>query len=137
MRTVKRVTGICRTLRPLGLLAVVVVAACSAPSPTVQLPRVNGPLQVVKGEQLTISLEANPTTGFAWELAAPLDTKVVALVSHDYQRSDAARVGAGGTDVWVFKAIGAGSTTIALEYRRPWEKDSPPADRKTYPIVVR
>ena len=124
-------------VRPLLMAVAVLVSAC-APSPAVaQLPKPNAPLQVATGEQLTISLDANPTTGFEWRLATPLNEKVVALVGHAYQPPDNSRIGAGGTDVWTFKAVGSGSTTIILEYRRPWEKDTPATERKTYPIVVR
>lgn len=123
--------------RPLLLLTILIATACAQPPPTVHLPHPNEPLEVGKGEQLSFTLDANPTTGFTWQLAAPLDETVIALVSHDYQPPDTSRVGAGGTDVWTFKAVGTGRTTITLEYRRPWEKDVPPADRKTYSVVVR
>jgi inhibitor of cysteine peptidase len=117
-------------------LLLATASACHHPAVT-RIPYPNGPLEIGKGEPLTITLDANPTTGFEWQLAAPLDDKVMKLIGHDFRRSETARVGAGGTDVWTFKAIGTGSTTITLEYRRPWEKDVPPAARKTFPIVVR
>ena len=113
------------------------VSACRHIPATAELPKPNAPLQIVTGEQLTIALDANPTTGFAWQLATPLDQTVVTLVNHAYQPPDDSKIGAGGTDVWTFKAIGPGSTIITLEYRRPWEKDSPAAERKTYRVVVR
>jgi inhibitor of cysteine peptidase len=45
--------------------------------------------------------------------------------------------GAGGTELWTFKAVGAGKTTIALNYARPWEKDIPPAKSETFTVDVR
>ena len=118
------------------LLLALVAGACHHP-PVARIPSPNGPLEIGKGEPLTITLDANPTTGFEWQLAAPLDDKVMKLIGHTFRPTDSAREGAGGTDVWTFKAIGTGSTTIMLEYRRPWEKDVPPAAHKTFPVVVR
>ena len=124
-------------VQPLLAAVAVLVSVCSSSRAPAQLPKPNAPFQIASGEQLTISLDANPTTGFEWQLAAPLDEKVVALVKHAYQPPDNSTIGAGGTDVWTFKAVGPGSTTITLDYRRPWEKDTPAAERKTYPVVVR
>ncbi len=122
-------------LLPMAML--ILGAACSTQPTAAQLPKLNAPLQVAQGEQLTISLDANPSTGFAWQLATPLDEKVVTLVSHANQPPDNSSIGASGTDVWTFKAVGPGSTAITLEYRRPWEKDVPAAERKTYSLLVR
>jgi inhibitor of cysteine peptidase len=123
--------------RPLLPLLAIVVAACAHQPPAVQMPGPNRALEVAQGEQLTITLDANPTTGFQWQLAAPLDEKVITLVGNEHQRAGTAGIGAGGTDVWTFKAVGTGSATIVLEYRRPWEKDVPAAERKRFAVVVR
>ena len=125
-----------RRVRLVLLLLALVAGACHH-APVTRIPSANGPLDISKGDPLTISLDANPTTGFEWQLAAPLDDKVLKLIAHDFHPSATARVGAGGTDVWTFKAIGTGSTTITLEYRRPWEKDVPPAAHKNFPVVIR
>jgi inhibitor of cysteine peptidase len=119
------------------LLLAVLAIACGRQIQMTHIPKPNGPLEIVKDEQLTVALDANPTTGFQWQLAAPLDERVIKVVKHEYQGPDTSRMGAGGTDVWTFKAVGAGNTTIVLEYRRPWEKDVPAADRKTFPVLVR
>ena len=136
MRCMKVEATPLRSVRLVLLLLALVASACHHP-PVARIPSLNGPLEIGKGEPLTITLDANPTTGFEWQLAAPLDAKVMKLIGHDFRPSDTSRVGSGGTDVWTFKAIGTGSTTITLEYRRPWEKDVPPAGRKTFPVVVR
>lgn len=128
--------NIVQRARPLWCSLLLVASACHHVT-MAQLPHPNGPLEVASGEQLTITLDANPTTGFQWQLAAPLDEKVLTLVGTAYQRADPARIGTGGTDVWTFKAVGKGNAAIVLEYRRPWEKDMPAAERKTYSVVVR
>jgi len=43
-------------------------------------------------------------------------------------------MGAPGFEVLSFKAGAKGNAVIELEYRRPWEKDTPPD--KTHKVVV-
>jgi inhibitor of cysteine peptidase len=94
------------------------------------------PIEVRVGEEFVIILKANPTTGYQWQLAQPLDEGKVELVGSEYKAPEGDRVGAGGTEVWTFKAVGAGKTTIALEYVRPWEKDAPPAETRAFTVVI-
>jgi inhibitor of cysteine peptidase len=42
--------------------------------------------------------------------------------------------GSGGTQIFQFAADVSGSAKITLEYRRPWEKDAPPA--KTFSVTI-
>ena len=46
-------------------------------------------------------------------------------------------VGAGGNETFRFTASAAGTTTLSLEYRRPWETDQPAAQTYTLQVVVR
>jgi inhibitor of cysteine peptidase len=75
-------------------------------------------VQAKVGDQIVISLEANPTTGYSWQLQSGLDDAVVSFVKEEYQQGATASglVGAGGTDRIEFKAVGAGTTTISLAY---------------------
>lgn len=71
---------------------------------------------------LTIGLCSNPTTGFQWpELAEIGDVLVVEQVDHEFTPPAAGTAGASGKDTWTFKAIKKGTTTISMEYSRPWE----------------
>lgn len=71
---------------------------------------------------LTIGLCSNPTTGFQWpELAEIGDVLVVEQVDHEFTPPAAGTAGASGKDTWTFKAIKQGTTTISMEYSRPWE----------------
>jgi len=86
------------------------------------------------GQQIIITIPSNATTGYAWELAT-LDTAVVENTDQTYITPVSDLAGAGGWERWTFKAIGAGSTTLRLEYRRSWEPDTvDPAD--TFEITV-
>lgn len=97
----------------------------------------NVPIEVQVGQEFAITLGSNPTTGYRWQLAEPLDESRLKLVGSEYKAPETERVGAGGREVWTFKAVGAGKTSIALRYVRPWEKDVPPAETRTFVIVVR
>lgn len=96
-----------------------------------------GPIEVKKGSEFSVGLDSNPTTGYSWRLACPLDGSVVALVGSEYERRGTPRIGAGGEEVWTFRAVGWGKTGIEFEYSRPWEKDRPPAEKKTFEVTVR
>ena len=93
------------------------------------------------GTQFALLLESNPTTGYGWQLAEPLDESLVILVSKEYEQSKESTasegeemVGVGGEDVWTFRAVGEGKTEISLKYVRSWEPSSP--DDETITITV-
>ena len=89
------------------------------------------------GKEFTIAIAANPTTGYMWQFAKPLDEKIVKLVGSTYQHDDHKNmVGSGGHELWTFKATGKGKTTIEMKYVRSWEKDQPPIRVATYNVEV-
>jgi predicted secreted protein len=45
-------------------------------------------------------------------------------------------VGAGGSEIWTFKAVGRGRTVVRLKCVRPWEQDVPPVEIAEYEILV-
>jgi inhibitor of cysteine peptidase len=46
-------------------------------------------------------------------------------------------IGGGGAHEWNFRAVGKGTGTLSLGYRRPWEKDAAPAKTFTLTMVVK
>ncbi|MCX5715841.1 MAG: protease inhibitor I42 family protein [Candidatus Omnitrophica bacterium] len=90
-----------------------------------------------KGQQFIITLESNRTTGYEWQIASPLDKKIVKFIDSMYSvKHKNSLVGAGGDEKWIFRAIGKGKTTISLKYIRAWEKDTPPAQTADYTVIV-
>ena len=80
-------------------------------------------VEVEVGSLMTVTLESNVTTGFQWQLAENSDDTVLELVGNEYedpQEAGSEAVGAGGDEVWRFEAVGAGRTTLVLEYNQPW-----------------
>jgi inhibitor of cysteine peptidase len=79
-----------------------------------------GSVEASVGDEITISLAGNPTTGYTWNVLQPRNADVVAFDDRDYEaESDA--VGAGGTEELTFEAVAAGEATIELGYFQPWE----------------
>jgi len=107
------------------------------PTPSEPVPHAET-IEVTVGEEFTISLDSNPTTGYSWELTGPLPAWLE-LIGSEYipTPTDPPMVGSGGIEEWTFRANAAGTATITFEYRRPWEEDQPPAERKTFVIVAR
>ena len=89
------------------------------------------------GSRFAVRLHSNPSTGYGWQLAKPLDEKIVVLVTNDYIHPDTRLIGAGGNEVWIFKAVGRGQAEIALKYVRSWEKDRSPAQTNMFTVVVK
>lgn len=70
----------------------------------------------------SLTMDANPTTGYQWELSNPVDSRYLALLSNQYVApSPAGRIGQSGHQVLTFQSLKAGITSIALKYCRPWD----------------
>ena len=89
------------------------------------------------GDELVIELPSNASTGYAWSIREPTASDIVAFESVTYVMDDAPEgmSGVGGTEVFRFRATGAGTTTIRLEYVRSWEPDDS-ADTHTQDVTV-
>jgi inhibitor of cysteine peptidase len=94
------------------------------------------PITVKTGQEFTITLVSNPTTGYRWDLDKPIDGKLVQLVTNDYVRPNTTLIGAGGKQVWTFKAVAEGKTQIDLKYFRSWEKDVEPVQKTNFVVVI-
>ena len=88
------------------------------------------------GEEFQVVLESNVTTGYGWQLEAPLDGAVLELVGDRYEAPDTDLVGAAGRQVLGFRAVGDGSTFIQLWYVRPFDDPPEPADRAQFEVIV-
>jgi inhibitor of cysteine peptidase len=104
---------------------------------TVVTEQTRGVVNLKAGALLEVRLEANHTTGYSW-IAAPVANPVLMMQGKAaYQENAAAdKMGAGGVEVWRFKAVKAGKQGLQFEYRRPWEKGSPPAKVVTFSVTV-
>jgi inhibitor of cysteine peptidase len=90
-------------------------------------------------QEFTISLQANPTTGYDWKTVS-FDTSLITLVKKDYNQDDHSGkplVGSGGTDFFTFKALKTGETKITFIYYRPWEAPKPEDQRQVFTVVIK
>jgi predicted secreted protein len=69
-----------------------------------------------------VVLCSNPSAGFEWSEGAQIgNPAIVEQVSHEYIAPGEQLMGAAGTEVWTFKALESGETTIYVEYSQPWD----------------
>lgn len=93
-------------------------------------------VEATVGDTITLVLDSNVTTGYAWNLTQDLDTEVVRHVSDDYETTDDEDLdGGGGEETWVFEAVGPGTTDVALTYYFENEPDEPTEDFR-FTVVV-
>jgi inhibitor of cysteine peptidase len=80
-------------------------------------------LEVASGDSFTVLLCSNTTTGFKWSETAEIgDQSILQQDRHEFISPDSTgTVGAPGKEKWTFKALKAGTSTIDIEYSRPWE----------------
>jgi len=84
-------------------------------------------LEVAVGEVFTVTLCSNPTTGFQWSESAQIsDPTVLEQVDHKFVAPEAKgkgppAPGTPGQEIWTFKALKEGESTISMEYSQPWE----------------
>jgi inhibitor of cysteine peptidase len=111
-----------------------VLFACSpAPKPvSVEVPcdefyesrHISRDADIPVGAALQVILCSNPSTGFQWEEARISDPAVLEELSHEFVSPESKPPpppGTPGQDVWTFKALKAGESTISVDYSRPWE----------------
>ena len=87
---------------------------------------------------VVVTLESNSSTGFSWELTKISDETVLKQVDQKYEGPGAgAPPGAGGQEVWTFKVLKKGTSSISMEYSRPWEGGEKAAETFNLTVVVK
>jgi inhibitor of cysteine peptidase len=121
----------------LCVLGVATIAGCGSGTTGNKTQGTVSSMKVTAGQTFTISLQSNQTTGYQWQLAAPLNTKVVKKVSSIYKPdTSGSAVGTGGVEIWTFKAEGKGAADIKMKYVRPGDKSAKPAEERVFKITV-
>ncbi len=82
-------------------------------------------LKLAVGQQATIELEENPSTGYRWVVDAKASVNASILRIHDRGFSQKAGgkplLGAPGIHRWSIEATSAGSASVTFVYGRSWE----------------
>jgi len=118
-----------------AVVAVVTLSGCAEPSETIVLTGANdGTKQrLAVDQELTITLEANPTTGYQWAVDGALPVQLEQVGESEYESGSSA-IGAGGTEVWTFKGKQPGRGVLKLKYWRSFEPTAAPVD--TFELTV-
>jgi inhibitor of cysteine peptidase len=93
-------------------------------------------IQCNVGGTISIVLDSNPSTGYQWQLAHSPDGELLKLLNSTYRAPITELVGAGGKEIWSFKALSVGQRTIVFEYVRSWEKNKEPVKRTTFTVNI-
>jgi inhibitor of cysteine peptidase len=80
-------------------------------------------IRLKTGEELSIRLPENPTTGFRWAVEDAHDG-TIEFTGAELLGSGTAP-GAGGTRALRFKALKKGHANVKLVLRRDWQRDAP------------
>jgi len=83
-------------------------------------------LTLNSGEEITIKLCSNPSTGFQWsEIPENDNTEVLTQSSHDFliqgDKGTPLPPGTPGCEVWTFTTQDTGQSQLYFEYSRNWE----------------
>jgi inhibitor of cysteine peptidase len=92
------------------------------------------------GDQLSLSLKSNPSTGYSWFLTPPNSPyiEVLGMLTGDYEAGTPGMLGAPGRQVFrvgcTSLCVAGSQAEVLLTYQRPWEKS--PIDSKKIKINV-
>jgi inhibitor of cysteine peptidase len=93
------------------------------------------PIKVQPGDEFSIALASNPSTGFRWKMTLPEDQETVTFLGASHVASEEVMPGVPGKEVYKFKAVTPGATNVEFVYERPWEPKAAPT-RKSFTILV-
>jgi predicted secreted protein len=97
----------------------------------------DGQVTVELGQTFPVTLESNPSTGYGWEWVDTEDSIVEQVGEAEFiphETGDPPLAGAGGWEIFTFKAVSSGQMTLKLVYRRAWEEGVEPL--KTFLLDV-
>jgi len=93
-------------------------------------------LRVEKDKTATFSLRENITTGFRWMAKYDAGLCKVEIVHRGPENRGGAPVcGVPGKAIVTVRLLTDAPADLTLEYRRPWEKDTPPAKVLYYAVL--
>jgi inhibitor of cysteine peptidase len=122
--------------RVLALGVVLLLPACGGSDVVALGPGDAGDrIELTVGEELTIALPGNPSTGYAWRVDEVEATILAPEGEPVHAEPQDGQVGVPGVTTFRFGAIGAGETGLRLVYDRSFE-DAPPEETFVLTVVV-
>ncbi|WP_153797435.1 protease inhibitor I42 family protein [Foetidibacter luteolus] len=91
---------------------------------------------IKQGEQFTINLQGNASSGFAW--VATTQPPGIVAVSNSIEAKASETNIAGSPAIFTFSVEGekCGTATITFEYKRPWESKAKPLKQESIKVKV-
>lgn len=117
--------------------------ACSSSLKKISLEDLNQfkECEVAVGGSLLITLKSNPSTGFKWEIVKITDKTVIKVADHRFEAPEVSRdksgaplTGVPGKELWTFRALKKGKSTIFMDYSQPWKGGTKAA--KTFVLTI-
>jgi inhibitor of cysteine peptidase len=125
--------------RSIAWLGLIFIVACATTS-TIKLTEQDQgrAVKLVQGQQLRISLDANPTSGFRWYEPVVTDGVLKRMGEPQFVRDDPndEHITGRGKLTWLFQAARPGQQTVRLEYGRPFERDLKPVRVVSFDVQV-
>ena len=87
-------------------------------------------------KDFSISLEANLTTGFTWDISQ-IDTSIVKQKGEIDFKAESELLGAPGKQTFTFNCLQTGNMILELIYHRPWDTESAPSDTFSLNLHIR
>lgn len=89
------------------------------------------------GDHLVVELRATPSTGYHWQVTT-IDTTILNQLQETFLYDNTADVaGSPGTSVFEFAIVGAGTTTLTLDYVQPGAPaGTPPAQTFNFAVYA-
>jgi inhibitor of cysteine peptidase len=111
------------------------IAACGGDDRIVLRDDSGASISVEPGHEFQVVLEANPSTGYLWEIdpEAP-GAAVIEVVGEPAFTARSDLPGSGGKTTFTFRALEQGSGLLRLRYWRPFEPDADPL--RTFEVNV-
>ena len=133
----RRDFAVCRSIIAAMLIVLVPAAGCGHSKEIKLDANDNGrQIEIEKGQILVIALEANPTTGYTWEMVESEEDVLQQIGEAEFQPRSKA-VGASGTQTLRFRAVNAGQMGLELVYHRSWEEGVEPLEVFSISVVVK
>lgn len=115
------------------LICSLVAAACSRSPATFTEQDSGTEILLESGDRFEVRLEANPSTGYSWEIARST-APAVELISQDFESADTETVGSPGEAIFEFRST-EGAAVLRLEYLRTF--DEPVIAERVVEYIVR
>lgn len=98
-------------------------------------------LKLTVGQQTTVELEENPSTGYRWTIDAKagVNASILRISDRGFSQEAGGKrlLGAPGIHRWSIEATSAGSASVTFVYARSWEATSVRQHQVTIQAVAR